>query len=387
MDDGRTALEPDPRMPDLQTSEDSNQANALPAEGTSAPGRDHGDNLTDTTAAAQTEMGDRTGTSDGPEMKDGDAGKAVPPLPFPLQALVAGMDSGPDTEKDGGTPSTRGKKKKRKYRAVFVSDTHLGTRAARVDLFLDFLKSVECEQLYLVGDIIDGWRLKKSWYWDTTHNDAIRRVLKMAKTGTKVVYIPGNHDEGFRDFTGHNMAGVTMVMDAIFESATGKKYWVLHGDEFDGVVLYAKWLAYVGDWAYTTLLKINTGFNWVRRKMGYSYWSLSAYLKHKVKNAVEFIGHFEDAVAAEAARRGVDGVICGHIHHAERRMIGNVEYLNDGDWVESCTALVEHDDGTWEILYWADEVAARMEKAQNYKRRKKARRKMKAPSQTPVAAE
>ena len=209
----------------------------------------------------------------------------------------------------------------------------------------------------------------------------------MAKTGTKVVYIPGNHDEGFRDFTGHNMAGVTMVMDAIFESATGKKYWVLHGDEFDGVVLYAKWLAYVGDWAYTTLLKINTGFNWVRRKMGYSYWSLSAYLKHKVKNAVEFIGHFEDAVAAEAARRGVDGVICGHIHHAERRMIGNVEYLNDGDWVESCTALVEHNDGTWEILYWADEVAARMEKAQNYKRRKKARRKMKTPSQTPVAAE
>lgn len=272
----------------------------------------------------------------------------------PLAAAL--LESGTlDSDNDNKTP----KRKKRHYRAVFISDTHLGTRAARADLLLDFLKEVSCDQLFLVGDIIDGWRLKKSWYWDTTHNDVIRKVLKFAKNGTKVTYIPGNHDEGFRGFVGNNMAGVKMLMDDVYEAVDGKKYWVLHGDIFDGVVLNHKWLALVGDWAYTTLLKVNTVFNWCRRKLGFSYWSLSAYLKQRVKNAVEYIGSFEDAVASEAERRGVQGVICGHIHHAERRMIGDIEYLNDGDWVESCTALVEHEEGGWEIIYYADECAAR----------------------------
>lgn len=258
-----------------------------------------------------------------------------------------------------GSASTSNKRKTRHYRAVFISDTHLGTKAARADLLLDFLKSVTCDHLYLVGDIVDGWQLKRTWYWDTTHNDVIRRVLKMAKHATNVVYIPGNHDEGLRGFEGHDLAGVTLAPETIYTSAKGKRYWVLHGDQFDGVIKYAKWLAHVGDHAYVFLLRLNTFVNSVRKWLGYDYWSLSAYLKHKVKNAVEYIGKYEEAVAAEAKRRGLDGVICGHIHHAERRFLDDIEYMNDGDWVESCTALVENEKGDFDILYWADEVAKR----------------------------
>lgn len=268
------------------------------------------------------------------------------------------------------------------YRTVFISDTHLGTRAARVDLLLDFLKTVECEQLYLVGDIVDGWQMKRSWHWDTTHNDIIRRVLKMAKRGTQVTYIPGNHDEGLRGFEGHDLAGVRLLPETIFENANGKRYWVLHGDQFDGVVKYAKWLAHLGDRAYGILLKLNTSINRVRRLLGYDYWSLSSYLKHKVKNAVEYIGKYEEAVASEAKRRGVDGVICGHIHHAERRIFDGIEYMNDGDWVESCTALVERFDGSFDILYWAEEVAR---KPEDHETKSKRRKRKKAP--LPIAAE
>lgn len=279
---------------------------------------------------------------------------------------------------------------KHTYRAVFISDTHLGTRAARVDLLLDFLKTVRCEQLYLVGDIIDGWQLKRNWFWDTTHNDVIRRVLKMAKHGVKVTYVPGNHDEGLRGFEGHDLAGVSLEPELVFEGASGKRFWVLHGDQFDGVVKYAKWLAHVGDRAYSLLLRLNTHFNRVRRIFGYDYWSLSAYLKHKVKNAVEYIGKFEEAVALEAKRRGVDGVICGHIHHAECRDFDGTVYMNDGDWVESCTALVEHSDGRFEILHWADEVAAR-DGGQSPGKKKKNRKHKTSPTPIsppiPVAAE
>lgn len=275
------------------------------------------------------------------------------------------------------------KRKTRHYRSVFISDTHLGTKAARADLLLDFLKSVTCDHLYLVGDIVDGWQLKRSWYWDTTHNDVLRRVLKMAKHGTNVVYIPGNHDEGLRGFEGHDLAGVTLAPETIYTSATGKRYWVLHGDQFDGVIKYAKWLAHVGDHAYVFLLKLNTFVNKVRKLLGYDYWSLSAYLKHKVKNAVEYIGKYEEAVAAEAKRRGLDGVICGHIHHAERRMFGDVEYMNDGDWVESCTALVESEAGEFEILYWAEVVAKRNAE----KLEKTATRPKQSKAPTPVPAE
>lgn len=281
------------------------------------------------------------------------------------------------------------------YRAVFISDTHLGTRAARVDLLLDFLKTVRCDQLYLVGDIIDGWQLKRNWFWDTTHNDVVRRVLKMAKHGVKVTYVPGNHDEGLRGFEGHDLAGVSLEPELVFEGASGKRFWVLHGDQFDGVVKYAKWLAHLGDRAYSLSLRLNTHVNSIRRIFGYDYWSLSAYLKHKVKNAVEYIGKFEEAVAMEAKRRGVDGVICGHIHHAECRDFEGTIYMNDGDWVESCTALVEHTDGRFEILHWAEIMAARQDSNANQKAAKKARkksRKTKPPSppippSIPIAAE
>ncbi|MBO6505107.1 MAG: UDP-2,3-diacylglucosamine diphosphatase [Kordiimonadaceae bacterium] len=277
------------------------------------------------------------------------------------------------------------------YRSVFISDTHLGTKAARVDLLLDFLKTVRCQELYLVGDIVDGWAIQRSWYWDTAHNDVIRRVLKMAKHGVKVVYVPGNHDEGLRGFEGNDLAGVSLEHELIFEAANGKRYWVLHGDQFDGVVKYAKWLAHVGDRAYAVLLKLNTTVNSLRRLLGYDYWSLSAYLKHKVKNAVEYIGKYEEAVAAEAKRRGVDGVICGHIHHAEKRNFDGVEYMNDGDWVESCTALVEDKHGEFHILHWADEIAKRPskpEKSQVKKSKKNKKRKSsKEDAPIPIAAE
>jgi len=239
------------------------------------------------------------------------------------------------------------------FRTIWVSDTHLGTAGCQAELLLDFLKSTDCETLYLVGDIIDGWHLRKGWYWPPRHNDVVRCVLKKAKHGTRVVYVPGNHDEAFRPYTGLNFGGIELAHEAIHETADGRKLLILHGDEFDGVVLYAKWLAFLGDTAYTIMLKANGVLNRIRRRMGLPYWSLSSELKKRVKNAVQFISSFEHAVAHAAAERGASGVVCGHIHTAEIRTIGDVTYYNDGDWVESCTALVEHADGRMEIVDWA----------------------------------
>jgi UDP-2,3-diacylglucosamine pyrophosphatase LpxH len=242
------------------------------------------------------------------------------------------------------------------YRTVWISDTHLGTPGCNAELLLDFLRSTDCQTLYLVGDIVDGWQLRKGWYWPSRHNDVVRCVLKQAKRGTRVVYVPGNHDEAFRDYVGLHFGGVEIMPEAIHETADGRKLLIVHGDEFDGVVIYAKWLAFLGDHAYTMLLKFNRTVNAVRRWFKLPYWSLAAHLKKKVKNAVAFISSFEEAVARAAAERGADGVVCGHIHSAEIRQIGDVTYYNDGDWVESCTALVEHADGTMEILDWASKV-------------------------------
>jgi UDP-2,3-diacylglucosamine pyrophosphatase LpxH len=241
----------------------------------------------------------------------------------------------------------------RRFRTVFISDVHLGTRGCQAELLLDFFRHMECETLFLVGDIIDGWKLKGGWWWPQAHNDVVQKVLRMARKGAQVIYVPGNHDDVVRDFCGVHLGGVVVTRDAIHETADGRRFLVLHGDEFDGVTRHARWLAFLGDWAYRTVLALNTVFNHARRKMGFGYWSLSAYLKVKVKNALQFIENFEAAVAEEARRRGVDGVICGHIHKAEMRMIDGIEYVNDGDWVESCTALVEHFDGRLEILEWA----------------------------------
>ena len=242
-----------------------------------------------------------------------------------------------------------------RYRAIWISDIHLGTRGCKAGYLLDFLKHTDSEYLYLVGDIVDGWRLKKTWYCPQEHNDVVQKILRKARKGTKVVFIPGNHDEVFRDYCGMEFGGIKLVEDAIHVTADGRRLWVTHGDQFDAIVRHTPWLALAGDVGYRWALAANHWFNVARRWLRYPYWSLSAYLKFKVKNAVNFISHFEDVVAAEAARRGVQGVICGHIHHAEIRHIGDVLYCNDGDWVESCTALVEHANGRLEVLRWLDQ--------------------------------
>ncbi len=248
-----------------------------------------------------------------------------------------------------------------RYRSIWLSDIHLGTRGCQAELLLDFLKHNESDHLYLVGDIVDGWRLKKAWFWPQAHNDVVQKILRRARKGAKVFLIPGNHDEAFREFIGLQFGGVTILEDTVHITADGRRFLVIHGDQFDAVVRYAKWLAHVGDTAYVALLGINTVLNLIRRKLGFQYWSISAYLKHRTKKAVEYIGNYETALADEARRRHVDGVICGHIHHAEIRDMGGVLYCNDGDWVESCTALVEHETGELEIINWADVVRKRQE--------------------------
>ena len=241
------------------------------------------------------------------------------------------------------------------YRTIFISDLHLGTRGCRVDFLADFLRRTSAEQMYLVGDVIDGWRLRKSWYWDAGHDEVLRLILEQARGGVEVTYIPGNHDEMFRAWLPLNLeiAGIRLRPEAVHVTADNRRLLVLHGDEFDSVVRYARFLALLGDGAYATALVVNRWFNGVRRRFGYPYWSLSAWLKRQVKQAVMFVDHFEIAVAGEAQRRGFDGVVCGHIHHAQMREVGGVLYLNDGDWVESCTALVEHHDGRLELIDWA----------------------------------
>lgn len=240
----------------------------------------------------------------------------------------------------------------RKFRSIFISDIHLGTRRAQADALLDFLRNTESTYLYLVGDVIDSWALRKHWHWQQSHNDVVQKLLRKARKGTKLIYIPGNHDENFRDFANLRFGRVRVLEEAVHTAANGKRYLVLHGDKFDGVVCFAPWLAKLGDQAYEVSMSLNASINRVRRFFRLPYWSLSAYLKHKVKKSVEFISRYEDAVVREARLRDCDGVICGHIHTPDDRHINGVHYLNDGDWVESCTALVEHFDGSFEIISW-----------------------------------
>ena len=244
----------------------------------------------------------------------------------------------------------------RRWRTIWISDIHLGTRDCKSALLLEFLKHNESDTLYLVGDIIDGWRLKTSWhYWDQRQNDVVQKILRKARRGARVILLPGNHDEAFRDFGGMHFGGVEVRLETVHVTADGRRLLVIHGDQFDGIVRHAKIIAVLGTWAYDIALRVNHWFNIGRRLLGLPYWSLSAYLKHKVKNAVEFIAKFEDEMIAETKRRGLDGVICGHIHHAEIRDASGVLYCNDGDWVESCTALVEDFNGRLSILLWAAE--------------------------------
>lgn len=258
-----------------------------------------------------------------------------------------------------GSSLNKTKSDVKNYKTIFISDIHLGSKACQAELLLDFLKHNDSEKLYLVGDIVDGWRLKRKWYWPQSHNDVVQKILRKARKGSEIIYVPGNHDEGLRRYVGTHFGGIEVRPTDIYEAVNGDKYLVLHGDSFDNVMLYARWLASIGDHAYDLVLRLNTVFNGLRRLMGLRYWSLSAFLKIKVKNAVQFISEFERVLVQEAQKAGVQGVICGHIHHAQMKRYGDVIYMNDGDWVESCTALVEHFDGTWEIVFWADIVAKR----------------------------
>lgn len=257
---------------------------------------------------------------------------------------------------DGDGPIDIGTEGTRRYRSVWISDVHLGTPGCQAAALLDFLKSIECEHLFLVGDIIDGWQLRRNWYWPQAHNDVVQKLLRKARKGTRVMFIPGNHDEFARRYLGHDFGGIEVADEWIHETADGRKLWITHGDLFDGVIQCAKWLAHVGDSLYEFTLKLNRCLNSMRARLGLPYWSLSRYLKFKVKRAVSYIGDFEVAVAREARKRGAHGVVCGHIHHAELRDIDGITYANDGDWVESLTALVEHACGRLEIIDWSEHL-------------------------------
>lgn len=242
----------------------------------------------------------------------------------------------------------------KKYKSIFISDVHLGTKDCKAELLNDFLKQNSCENLFLVGDIIDGWRVQqKKWHWKKSYTNVVRRVLTMSKQGTSVTYVTGNHDEFLRPFVGtFTLGNINIVNSAEYRSVAGDKYLVVHGDMFDGITRLAPWLCFLGDKAYDFLLWLNSKYNWWRHRFGFGYWSLSKFLKYKVKKAIDFVFKFETNITHYASKREFDGVICGHIHTPEIKKHNDVFYMNCGDWVESCSALVEHHDGLWELIYW-----------------------------------
>ena len=237
-------------------------------------------------------------------------------------------------------------------RAIWISDVHLGWRASEAERLLDFLKHHDADTWYLAGDIIDGWTLQRSWHWPQAHNDVIQKLLRKVRKGSRVICIPGNHDDFLMSFLHHDFGGITIRDDVIHTTATGKRLWVLHGDAFDSVVHFAPWLTSFGNHGYDAMILLGRMLNRLRRACGFSEWSLASYVKGSVKNVVRFVSNYEQAIAREAQRRGVDGVVCGHIHKAEIRRFKNMDYYNTGDWVENCTALLEHHDGRMEIVRW-----------------------------------
>ena len=244
----------------------------------------------------------------------------------------------------------------RRYRTIFLSDIHLGMRGCQAERVLDFLREHDADRWVLVGDVVDGWALARSWTWTQAQNDVVQKLLRKVRKGAEMVYVPGNHDDAARPFAGLTFGGILVAREHVHTLADGRRLLVLHGDEFDGVVRLAPWLSRVGARAYEASLALNTAVAAVRERLGYPYWSLAAALKDRTKRALQYVAAFEEAVAAVAAERGVDGVVCGHIHRPELRDIetaaGRTLYANCGDWVENCTALVEHDDGRLEIVRW-----------------------------------
>lgn len=250
--------------------------------------------------------------------------------------------------------------KKRFYRSVFISDVHLCSRDAQTETLHNFLDTIRCDYLYLVGDIIDVWALKKRWHWPKQYNEVIHKLLKRSRKGAKIIYVPGNHDEFFRDFLGVAFGDIEVVRDTIHETADGRRFLVTHGDQFDAAVRLHPWMAKLGDWAYRHLVTINRVVNFARHRMGLPYWSLSGAIKRRVKGAVTFLNNFESYVIKEAHRRQVDGVVCGHIHQPAMREVDGVTYCNTGDWIENCTALVEDEAGNMELLWWHEEMKGRV---------------------------
>lgn len=251
---------------------------------------------------------------------------------------------------------------KKKYRSVWISDVHLGSRDAQSEPFHHFLDTIRCDYLYLVGDIIDIWALKKTFFWPKQYNEVLHKLLKRARKGAKVIYIPGNHDEFFREFVGYTFGDIQVVDDLIHETADGRRFLVTHGDKFDAAVRGHPWMAKLGDWGYRRLVVINRVYNTVRRWFGKPYFSLSGAIKRKVKGAVKFLNNYEKILVNEAHRLKVDGVICGHIHQPGYRTMDNIEYCNTGDWIENCTALVEHEDGTLELIWWHEVMDERVDR-------------------------
>lgn len=246
-----------------------------------------------------------------------------------------------------------------KYKTICISDVHLGTKSCKADVLSNFLKHHTADRMFLVGDIIDGWKIQQNkWRWKQSHNNAVRRILGHAKRGVQIDYVLGNHDEFLRPLLQHNInfAGIRVSNQTDYVDAKGKRWLIVHGDYFDGITRLAPWISFLGDKAYDTILYINTKFNWILRRLGLRYWSLSKFLKHKVKKAVDFIFQFEQNMASYCKKKGYDGVICGHIHHAEIKEVNGITYMNDGDWVESCTALVEDFEGNWSIVQWTKET-------------------------------
>lgn len=241
-----------------------------------------------------------------------------------------------------------------KVRSLFISDVHLGTRGCQAERLIDFLHHHDADTVFLVGDIVDGWYLRSNWYWPVTHNAVVQALVDIARRGKRIVYVAGNHDEFVRDYVGSTFGGVEVVEHAIHRGVDGRAYLVVHGDHFDLVVRHARWLALLGDVGYRTALASNVWLNWIRSRFGLAYWSFSSWAKLRVKNAVNHIGRFEEVLSSEARRHDAQGVICGHIHHAAMHDEFGIRYINTGDWVESCTGVVERHDGRFEIIRWVE---------------------------------
>jgi UDP-2,3-diacylglucosamine pyrophosphatase LpxH len=246
-----------------------------------------------------------------------------------------------------------------RVRTLFLSDIHLGTRACQAEQLLDFLREHPAEKVFLIGDIIDFWAMSRSIHWSAAQNTVVQKLLRRARHGEEVIFIPGNHDEALRDYCGTVFGDVRVEHEHVHTTADGRRFLLVHGDEFDQVTRYHRWVAVLGDMSYTLLVRLNIALSWIRRKLGVSgYWSLAGYAKRRVKTALQFIFDFEESVIHAARDRNLDGVICGHIHWAAIRQVDGLTYVNCGDWVDSCTGIVEHLDGRLELVTWQRAVTA-----------------------------